>query len=96
MSLTKNQELLKERKRNERLLKMVKDEREKARGYEQLAEVHGAYIGILLKRLGADKENAVVIRAEDVTDALKNYETRALPGEDGAWSLYWEDKGNKE
>lgn len=88
--MTKNQELLKERKRNERLLEMVKTEREKISGYEQLAKVHSAYIAILLKKLGATGDNAVTIKAEDVADAIKHLETRALAMEDGSWGLYCE------
>lgn len=86
--MTKKQELEKERERNKKLLAMVNDAKEKVRGYEQVAKVHSAYIGILLKKLGAYKDNAFNIKPEDVADALKNIETRALPMEDGSWSLY--------
>ena len=90
MALTTKQELEQERKRNDRLLKMVKAEREKVAGYEQVAKVHSAYIAIFLKKLGANRSNAVCIRAEEVADALKSLETRAISGEDGAWHLYFE------
>ena len=96
MALTKEQELTKERRRNERLLKMIKGEREKVAGYTQLAKVHSAYIAVLLKKLGANRSNPICIKAEDVAEALKNLETRAVSGEDGAWSLYWELVGGKE
>lgn len=86
--MTKKQELEKEQERNKKLIAMVNDAKEKVRGYEQVAKVHSAYIGILLKKLGADKDNAINIKPEDVADALKNIETRALPMEDGSWSLY--------
>ena len=90
MALTKQQELEQERKRNERLRKMVKAEREKVAGYEQIAKAHSAYIAILLKKLDANRSNPVCIKAEDVAEALNTLETRAVSGEDGAWNLYWE------
>ncbi len=93
--MTKKQELVKARKQNERLLKMVTEEREKIAGYEQLAKVHSAYIAILLKKLDATKNNAVCINADEVAEALKNYETRALACDDGSWSLYFEDAEKK-
>lgn len=95
MALTMRQELEQERKRNERLLKMVKEEREKVSGYEQVAKVHSAYIAIFLKKLGANRSNPVCIRAEEVAEALKSLETRAISGEDGSWSLYFEMVGGE-
>ena len=94
MSL-KEEKLLKEQTRNKRLLGMVKTEREKTAGYEQLAKVHSAYIAILLKKLGATKEQPVIILAEDVTEALESYETRAFSYEDGSWGLYCETVGGE-
>lgn len=77
------------KKRNERLLNMAIEAREKVAGYEQIAQVHSAYISILLKRLGATKDNMITITASEVTEALKKYEARAMPAEDG-FSLYCE------
>ena len=91
--MTKKQELEKERERNKKLLAMVNDARERVKGYEQLAKVHSAYIAVLLKDMGADKDNAFNIKPESVADALANLETRALPMEDGSWSLYVEHVG---
>lgn len=87
--MTKKQEMAKAKKQNDRLLKMVSEEREKVAGYEQLAKVHSAYISILLKRLGATKDSMITITASEVTDALKNYEARAMPTEEG-YGLYCE------
>lgn len=77
------------KKRNERLLNMAKEAREKVAGYEQLAKVHSAYISILLKRLGATEDNMLTITASEVAEALSKYEARAMPAEDG-FSLYCE------
>lgn len=86
---TKKQELAKEKKKNERLLKMVSEERERVAGYEQVAKVHSAYISILLKRLGATKDNMITIEASEVAEAMQKYETRAIGAEKG-FSLYCE------
>ena len=87
--MTKRQEMAKIQKRNDKLVTMVAEEREKVKGYEQLAKVHSAYISILLNKLGATKDNMITITAEEVTEALTKYEARALPSEDG-FSLYCE------
>lgn len=89
MALTKKQEIAKVKKQNLRLLKMVKESREKVAGYEQVAKIHSAYISILLKRLGATKDNMITITASEVTEAMEKVETRAMPTDDG-WSLYCE------
>ncbi len=91
MALTKSQKLEKVKKQNERLLKMIGEEREKVAGYEQIAKVHSAYISILLKRLGATKENAVDITAQEIAEAIEGKsEARAFMSEQGAYSLYYE------
>jgi hypothetical protein len=87
--LTKKQRLKQEKNKNYRLMKMVSDERQKVAGYEQLAQVHSAYISILLKKLGATKDNMIAITSEEVKEALKKYEARAMPAENG-FSLYCE------
>lgn len=87
--MKKKQKLVKAKAQKERLLKMVSDEREKVAGYEQLAKVHSAYISILLKKLGATKDNMITITSEEVKEALNEYEARAMPAE-GGFSLYCE------
>lgn len=89
--LTKKQKLQKEKNRNHRLLKMIAEERAKVAGYEQIAKVHSAYISILLQKLGATKDNMITITAGEVKEALRKYEARAMPAEDG-YSLYCEVK----
>ena len=89
--LTKKQKLQKEKNRNHRLLKMIAEERAKVAGHEQLAKVHSAYISILLQKLGGTKDNMITITAGEVKEALKKYEARAMPAEDG-YSLYCEVK----
>ena len=91
MRLTKSQELTQEKKKNERLLKMIAEEREKVAGYEQIAKVHSAYIAILLKRLRATKENAVDINSQEIAEAIEKDEVRAFISEQGAYSLYYEE-----
>lgn len=79
-------------KQKEKLIQMLKTEREKVKGYEQIAKVHSAYISILLKKLGATEENKVDIPASEVTEALARYETRAAATEKG-FGLYYEEIG---
>lgn len=86
---TKKQKLKQEKNKNHKLMKMVSEERQKVAGYEQLAKVHSAYISILLNKLGATKDNMITITSAEVTEALKQYEARAMPAEEG-FSLYCE------
>ena len=76
-------------KQKEKLKQMVKTEREKVAGYEQIAKIHSAYISILLNELGATKDNPITITASEVTEAVKKYEARAMPVENG-YGLYYE------
>ena len=87
--MTKKQEMARLQKQNEKLLKMIAEERQKVKGYEQIAQVHSAYISILLKRLGATEDNMIDITSAEVTEALKKYEARAIQTEEG-FSLYCE------
>lgn len=78
-------------KKKEKLKEMLLAEREKVAGYEQVAKVHSAYISILLKKLGAIKDNTVTITDSEIKEALNKYEARAVKTEDG-WGLYCEVK----
>lgn len=89
--ITKKQQLQNEKNRNRRLMKMLTAEREKVEAYEQIAQMHSAYISILLKKLGATEDNMVTITPSEVTEALKKYEARAVNTGEG-WSLYCEVK----
>ena len=79
----------KEKAKNEKLLKMIGEEREKVAGYEQLAKLHAAYIAFLLQKLGATKDNPVTITNADVAGAM-NTEVRGMPDGEG-WKLYIEE-----
>lgn len=83
------QELIAANRGRDWLHEKLGDEREKVAGYEQIAKVHSAYITILLNKLGATKDNMITITAEEVREALKKYEARAMPAEEG-YSLYCE------
>ena len=89
MKLTKKQMLEAERKRNDKLLKMIGEAREQVAGYEQLAKVHAAYIAFLIQKLGATKDSPVTITKEDVVEAMK-LEVRGLPDGEG-FKLYIEE-----
>lgn len=80
-----------ETRKNETLLKMVNGEREKVKGYEEIAKVHSAYIAILLQKLGATKDNTITITAPEVTEAMHKYEARAMfEPTDNSWKIYCE------
>ena len=74
-------------KQKEKLKQMLQAEREKVAGYEQLAQVHSAYISILLQKLGATEDNKVEIKAPEVSDAMAKYEARAVATDSG-FALY--------
>ena len=67
---------------------VLKAEKERVAGYEQVAQVHSAYISILLKRLGAREDNAVVISPQEISEAMKGEPPRANV-EDGTYKLYY-------
>jgi len=77
-------------KQKEKLKKMLIEEREKVKGYEQIGRIHSAYIAILLNRLKATEDNAVVITKEEVTQAIGNFEARAIATDESV-SLYCEE-----
>lgn len=64
------------------------DEKQKVKGYEELAKLHSAYIAILLQKLKATEENKVTITKDDITQGMFNLETRAHITEDGIITLY--------
>ena len=68
---------------------LIAKEREKVKGYKELATVHSAYISILLEKLGATKDSMITIKPSEVTEAIQKYETRVMPAEDG-YGLYYE------
>ena len=80
-------------KQKEKLKQMLEAEREKVKSYEEVAKVHSAYIGILLRRLNATEENGVTITREEVSHAISHFETRAYTdGKKGEWKLYCVEK----
>lgn len=67
----------------------IAKEKAKVKGYEELAQVHSAYITILLNKLGATEDNMVTIKPAEIVEAMHKYEARAVPAE-GSFSLYCE------
>lgn len=82
---------MKEDKQKEKLKQMLEEEREKVKGYEELAKLHSAYISILLHRMKATEENSVVITNEDVNQAMSHFEVRAYPKDIGVWAFYCDE-----
>ena len=65
-------------------------EKEKAKneGYEEVVKMNGAYISVLLKKLGATEDNKVDITASELKEALNSYEARAVT-DGNVFSLYY-------
>ena len=78
-------------KQKEKLKKMLIAEREKVKGYEEIAKLHSAYITILLRRLNATEDKPVTISADDVKNAMSHYEARAFKNDLEGWSFYVEE-----
>ena len=78
-------------KQKEKLKKMLIAEREKVKGYEEIAKLHSAYITILLRRLNATEDKPVTISADDVKNAVSRYEARAFKNDLEGWSFYVEE-----
>lgn len=67
-------------------------DKEKIRGYEQLANVHSAYIAILLKRLGATEDSAVSIQPQEIADAIEKAVVKVTISEDGTYNLFYAEE----
>ena len=88
----KKREIERLKKKNERLLAMVEYEKQNSKGHEQVAQIQNAYVSILLKKLGATSEDtAIVIKNEEITNALDHCETRGSIPDIGVWKLYCEE-----
>ena len=80
------------KKQNEKLRKMYEDARKDIAGHEELAKIHTAYVGLLLEKLGATKENPVTITNEEVREALAKLDVRASVAGSCSFNLYCEVK----
>lgn len=85
--------MAREKEQIAKLKQMVEHEREKVAGYQQIAELHSAYIAVLLKRLGATKDKPIIIDSLDVCEAMK-CEVRGYNNGTG-WELYVEADSEK-
>lgn len=66
----KTKEIKRLKNMNDKLREMNAKEREKVAGHEELAKIQTSYIAILLKKLGATKDNPVTITREDVSESI--------------------------
>ena len=83
-----------DKKKFDKLIKMVEEERARVAGYNELAKLHTAYISVLLKRLGAtSEESKVIVTNAEITEAMEKYEARAIYSqEEKSQGLYCADK----
>ena len=92
--MTKAQENAKLKAQNDKLRKMLADEREKVaryedgEGYEGVYRIQNAYVAHLLVKMGATEENPVTILKEEITKSMEHYNVRADISEDGSWKFY--------
>lgn len=79
----------------ERQEKQIQDMQEREIGYKQVIDINNAILAALIRMYGADKDSAVMIRKDDVTEAMKRYVVLAEPTEQGdGYLLHYEE--NKE
>ena len=86
----KSEEIKRQGKWIEHLEKMLANEREKIAGCEQMAKIYTAYIYLLLKKLEAVEDNKVTFKEDEIQEAIRKGETRAIRSEEG-WSLYYKE-----
>ena len=83
-------------KKLEKMKQRYETEREKVKAYEQIIQIHSAYMGILLKALGATEEKPFEYTHEAVTNAMENINAMAIPTENGFKLFYVEKENDKD
>ena len=74
--------------------KQIQDMQEREIGYKQVIDINNAILTALIRMYGADKDSAVMIRKDDVTEAMKRYVVPAEPTEQGdGYLLHYEETG---
>ena len=72
--------------------KQIQDMQEREIGYKQVIDINNAILAALIRMYGADKDSAVMIRKDDVTEAMKRYVVLAEPTEQGdGYLLHYEE-----
>lgn len=87
----KTKEIKRLKNMNDKLREMNARERQKVAGHEELANIQTAYIALLLKKLGADKDNAVTITKEDVSEVIAKDIVRVGFADVGVFKFYVEE-----
>ena len=82
------------KEQNEKLIRMLESEKQKAKAYNKIFQIHSAYVAILLKKMGADKDNAVTLTTEEVMSAKEKLEARATVEAEGVYKLFYEEIGD--
>lgn len=81
-----------EQKLKQKLKKMkerYEQEREKVKAYKQIVKIYGSYMALMLEAMGATKDKPFKMRHSDISKALAEKETYALPTNDG-FKMYFE------
>lgn len=79
-TMTKEEKL---QKKLDKMKSRYEDERERVKAYTQIMQMYSAYMAVLLQALNATKEKPFKLKNGEITKALKGFETRAVPSEDG-------------
>lgn len=81
-------------KKLEKMKARYETEREKVKAYEQIIQIHSAYLAVLLKELGATGEKPFEYTHEAVTSAMENIVVMSAPTEKG-FKLFYVEKENE-
>lgn len=84
----KAKEAARRKRQNEKLRRMLEEEKKSVAGYEELKKIQSAYVAILLKKLGATEDNPVMITSDEIKEALAQDNVRAIIEDVGVWKFY--------
>ena len=83
-------------KKLEKMKQRYETECEKVKAYEQIIQIHSAYLGILLKALEATDKKPFEYTHEAVTEAMENIVVMSAPTEKGFKLFYVEKENDKD
>ena len=84
----KTKEIERLKNMNAKLRQMNDEKRLEVNGYRELTRIQNAYIAILLKKLGATKENPATMTKGEVKDAVAKGEPVMADVSDSGYGFY--------
>ena len=76
--------------RLKKLKERFETERERVKAYEQVVQIYAGYMALLLRALGATKDEPFKMTHSEISAAMAGPEVRAIPADDGI-SVYIEE-----